>query len=148
MKLQLDMLIHGVYIVSAQYEGKRGGLAVSWATQVARGHLLICVGKQSATRELILASKAFGLSMLTQEQLDIARVFGAQSSRKVDKFKDVAYHTGETGSPLLDACAATFDCKVVNVYDYESKKLIVGQIVAIERLQEKDEPFIYKEEDY
>jgi flavin reductase (DIM6/NTAB) family NADH-FMN oxidoreductase RutF len=148
MKLRHDMLTQGVYVVCAQHEGQRRGLAVAWATQVGTDRILICVGKQSATRELILASQAFGLSVLAREQIDVARTFGRQSSRRTDKFTAIGCHTAVTGSPLLDDCAAAFDCKVVAVYDHGSQKLIVGQIVAAERLKEVHEPLIYREEDY
>ena len=148
MKLRHDMLTHGVYIVCAQHEGKRGGLAVAWATQVATDRILICVGSQSATRELILASEAFGLSVLTREQVDVARAFGTQSSRQVDKFAGLGVHTAETGSPLLDDSAMTLDCRVDAVHDDGSEKLIVGRVVAAERLKEEYEPLIYSEEDY
>lgn len=148
MQLRHDMLTHGVYVVCAQHEGRKGGLAVAWATQVAKDRILICVGKQSATRELILASRAFGLSVLTKEQVHVARAFGTQSSRTVDKFEGIRYHTGATGSPLLEDCAATFDCRVEAVHDDETEKLIVGRIVAHGRLREAYEPLIYREEDY
>lgn len=148
MKLRHDMLAHGVNVVCAQHEGRQGGLAVAWATQVAADHVLICVGAQSATRELILASKAFGLSVLTREQIDVARAFGTRSSRDVDKFERVGYHTAVTGSPLLDNCAAALDCEVEAVYDFREEKLIVGHILAAERRTETYEPLIYKEEDY
>lgn len=148
MKLRHDMLTHGVNIVCAQHEGKQGGLAVAWATQVAADRFLICVGKQSATRQLILASGAFGLSVLTREQVEVARWFGRRSSRDVDKFASVGYHTAATGSPLLDECAATFDCTVETVFDLHDEKLIIGKIVAAECLQEVYEPLVYHEEDY
>jgi flavin reductase (DIM6/NTAB) family NADH-FMN oxidoreductase RutF len=148
MDLRHDMLTHGVNVVCAQHEGKLGGLAVAWATQVAKNRILICVGQQSGTRELILASEAFGVSLLTREQVEVARVFGTQSSRHVDKFEGIGYHTGKTGSPLLDDCAATFDCMVQEVYDHGTQKLIVGQIVAVEWLREEYEPLIYREKDY
>lgn len=148
MKLRHDMLTHGVNVVCAQHEGRLGGLAVAWATQVARDRILICVGKQSATRELILSSRAFGLSVLCREQLDVARLFGTRSSRRVNKFEEIGYHRAETGSPLLDDCAATFDCRVQVVYDLATEKLIVGRIVAAERLRDEYEPLIYREEDY
>ena len=148
MKLRHDMLTHGVYVVCAEHEGKRSGLAVAWATQAASDRILICVGKQSATRALILSSGAFGLSILTQEQVEMARDFGTRSSLDVDKFEDADCHTAETGSPLLDECAATFDCRVDAVYDHGDLKLIIGRIVAAERLQETYEPLIYREEDY
>jgi flavin reductase (DIM6/NTAB) family NADH-FMN oxidoreductase RutF len=148
VQLRHDMLAHGVNIVCAQHNGERGGLAVAWATQVATNRVLICVGKQSATRELILASKAFGLSVLRRGQVGIARGFGRRSSRDVDKFESVGWHTRETGSPLLDDCAIALDCRVIAVHDLYGQKLIIGQVVAAEQLQEAFEPLIYREEDY
>lgn len=148
MKLRHDMLTHGVQVICAAHEGRRGGLTVAWATQVGRERILICVGAQSATRELILDSGAFGLSILTRDQVDVARHFGRRSSRQVDKLDGWAYHTAETGSPLLDHCAATFDCRVIATYDLDREKLIVGQIVAAERNKEQYEPLIYHQEDY
>jgi len=142
------MLTHGVYIVCTQHEGKLGGLAVAWATQVAQDRILICVGSGSATRELILASKAFGLSLLTKGQVELARAFGRRSIRNADKFAGVDYHTLVTGSPLLDDCAATFDCQLEAVHDDGQRKLIVGRIVAMERLKEQYEPLIYRAADY
>ena len=148
MKLTHDMLTHGVNIVCAEHKGKRGGLAVAWATQVATDRVLICVGRQSVTRELILSSQAFGLSVLATDQVEVGRAFGRRSSRDVDKFEGVGYHTVETGSPLLDDCAITLDCRVETVFERSSQKLIIGQVVAAERLREEYEPLIYREEDY
>ena len=101
MDLRHDMLTHGVNIVTAGHEGRLAGLAVAWATQTATNRILICVGKQSATREVILAAGAFSLSVLRQDQLEIARRFGRTSSRDTDKFAGLAHHAAETGSPLL-----------------------------------------------
>jgi flavin reductase (DIM6/NTAB) family NADH-FMN oxidoreductase RutF len=154
MELGHDMLTHGVNVVCAQHDGKLGGLTVAWATQVAKNRILICVGQQSATRDLILASQAFGLSVLTAEQIDVARHFGTQSSRTTNKLEDVWYHTAETGSPLLDDCAAAFDCRVQAVFDLDldaglpTEKLIVGEVVSAEQNLQEYEPLIYRETDY
>ena len=148
MKLRNDMLNHGVNVVTAQDEGRRGGLAVAWATQMATDRALICVGKQSTTRELILGSKAFGLSVLAQQHLDIARRFGQGQSRDMDKFEGLGVHTATTGSPLLDDCAAALDCEVEMVYDQEGGlKLILGRVVAAEQLMAEHDPLVYRDED-
>jgi flavin reductase (DIM6/NTAB) family NADH-FMN oxidoreductase RutF len=148
MDLKHDMLTHGVNIVTAEHEGQRRGLAVAWATQCGTDHVVIAVGSHSATRELILASGAFGLNVLAREHLSVARVFGTQSSRDVDKFEGLSCHTAETGSPLLDDCAVALDCRVEAAHDTGWTKLIVGQIVAAERRMEEFEPLIYRESDY
>jgi flavin reductase (DIM6/NTAB) family NADH-FMN oxidoreductase RutF len=148
MELRHDMLAHGVNIVCAVHDGRRGGLAVAWATQVSTDHVLICVGAQSTTRELILASRAFGLSVLTRDQIRVARSFGRQSSRDVDKLERIAYHTAETGSPLLDQCAIALDCRVVAVHDFGREKLIIGHVVAAEERTTDYEPLIYRQDQY
>ena len=148
MDTRYDMLAHGVNVVCAQCEDRRGGLAVAWATQTAVDRVLICVGQQSWTRELILTSGAFGLSLLADDQLDVARCFGTQSSRDVDKFEGLDWHTGDTGSPLLDDCIVALDCVVENSYDEGSTKLIVGQVVKAEYLKTAKTPLIYRQDDY
>jgi len=143
------MLAMGVSVVAAQHQGKRGGLAVAWACQTAVDGVLICVGSQSFTRGLIIESSAFGVSVLAKPQLDIARRFGTRSSRDVDKFQGLGWHAGETGSPLLDDCAATLDCRVAEVFDLpDGHKLIAGRVAAYERLWKDYEPLLYREEDY
>jgi flavin reductase (DIM6/NTAB) family NADH-FMN oxidoreductase RutF len=148
MKLRHDMLTHGVNIVCAQHEGKKGGLAVAWATQIDTDYILICVGSQSATREIILNSRAFGLSVLAKDQVDVARLFGGKSSRKVNKFEKIGHHTAKTGSPLLNDCVVALDCEVEDIHDHGTEKLIIGRIVAAEFIQEEYEPLIYRERDY
>jgi 3-hydroxy-9,10-secoandrosta-1,3,5(10)-triene-9,17-dione monooxygenase reductase component len=142
------MLAHGVNIVCAEHKGRRGGLAVAWATQTGTEGVLICVGSQSVTRELILASRAFGLSVLAGDQVEVARLFGRNSSRDVDKFEGLGWHTAVTGSPLLDDCLVALDCRVEEVHDRDSAKLIVGRIVGAELRRESGEPLIYREGDY
>lgn len=148
MKLKNDMLTHGVNIVCAEHEGKKGGLAVAWATQIDTDYILICVGSQSATRELILNSRAFGLSVLAKGQEDVAKVFGGRSSRKVNKFEKIGYHAAKTGSPLLDDCVAAFDCQVEVIHDHGDEKLIIGRIVAAKFIRKEYEPLVYREGDY
>ena len=148
MNLRHDMLVHGVYIVTASHQGQIGGLALAWATQVAKDQVLICVSSQSASRDLILESRAFGLNILRSDQAALAYSFGRSSIRDRNKFEGITYRTGDTGSPLLDDCAISLDCKVHAVYDHESNKLIIGRVVSILRHVEQYEPLIYRQEDY
>lgn len=148
MDVRHDMLSHGVYIITAQHEQRLGGLAVAWGMQVAKDAFLICVGKQSATRPLILDANAFGLNVLRSDQVAVGNWFGRQSVRHIDKFDGVKHHFAETGSPLLEDCGAAYDCKVKDVFDLGTQKLIVGQVVFIEKHAESFTPLIYREEDY
>ena len=149
MDLKHDMLSHGVYIVTASHGGKRAGLALAWATQLAKDKVVVCVGAQSWTRNLILSSGAFGLSALARDQIDIARRFGGFSSKDTDKFAGLETFTDTTGSPLLRDCGLWLDCKVEQVLEPDpTHKLIVGTVVAVGRPRPKYERLIYVEEEY
>ena len=142
-----DMLVHGVTIVCAASEGSARGLAVAWTAQAGTEHVVLSIGSQSATREFILQSGAFGMSLLAEDQLALARRFGSTSSRDVDKLAGTPWHVAETGSPLLDDCLATLDCRVADVHDLGDLKLIVGRVVAFERRWD-GRPLLFREGDY
>ena len=149
MKMRDDMLTHGVYIVTAQFDDEKRGLAVAWACQAGIERILILVGSQSTTREQILASGAFGFNILYEGQQESAKKFGTTSSVQVDKFEGIKWHTGETGSPLMDDCGIALDCRVEAVHNSEEDaKLIIGKVVKGELLKEGYSPLIYTSSDY
>lgn len=148
MKLRHDLLVHGVYIITARAGERAGGLAVAWSTQVGTDRFLIAVGKQSATRELILTSGAFGLHVLRTDQVAIGNWFGRQSIRHADKFEDIPVLPGKSGAPILEDCGAAYSCEVDDVFERGAQKLIVGRILRVEIEPGVFQPLIYREEDY
>ena len=151
MKFRTDTLVHGVSIVTASHDGRKAGLAVAWATQVASDRVLICVGNQSYTRVLILESGWFGMSLLRVDQRDLAALFGRTSSLKIDKFTGLAVFFGEHGMPLLADCAGSLECEVVDVFTTGkdgSDRLIIGRIAACHNYQPDIERLVYRSEDY
>ena len=148
MDCRNDMLSHNVNIVASCHEGRHAGLAVAWATQCAVERIVICIGGWSATREIILASNAFALSVLRSNQMELSRLFGTNSSNDIDKFQGLATHTAETGSLLLDDAVAAFDCRVDNVFDDTTTKIIVGRIIHTELPEIRPAPLPYCCDDY
>ena len=148
METTFDMLRQVVAVVTAAKDGARRGLAVAWSTQVAPDSILVCVGQQSATREWILETGAFGYNMLRSDQLELARRFGLQSSAKVDKFEGLETYTAETGAPLLKDCLESLDCRVETVFDLHTHKLIVGKVAARDAHAADAQPLIYRQADY
>jgi flavin reductase (DIM6/NTAB) family NADH-FMN oxidoreductase RutF len=144
-----DLLAHGVTVVTARNDGRAGGLAVAWATQVSAKRILICVGKQSTTRELISGSGAFTVSALRKDQVEVARKFGRGHSADVDKFEGIPHHAADSGAPVLDDCAAWFDCRVVDTFELDDGHLLfVGDIVAGEVREPVTDRLIYRQSDY
>ena len=82
MKLTYDMLVQGVYIVTAKHKGKTGGMAAAWATQADKNRIAVCMGSQSATRKLVLSSGAFGFHILGSGQQALGKKFGTPPARR------------------------------------------------------------------
>lgn len=79
---------YGLYILSAHQDGKDNGCIINTVTQVTNtpNRIMIAVNKQNYTHDMIDATKAFNVSILTtQAPFEIFTRFGFQSGRNVDK---------------------------------------------------------------
>src|SRR5215831_579920 len=78
-----------LWLVTAAYGGRRGGLIATTVTQASivesMPRQLITVGKHHNTHELIEGSGAFAMHLIDETQLDLVWRFGLQSGRDVDK---------------------------------------------------------------
>lgn len=149
LDMRLDMLVQGVNIVTCGRDGKQTGMTCAWASQVSKELVMVCMGWQSATRQMIEETGVFSINVLRRDQLPIARHFGTGTSASVDKFKGINTQTGVTGVPLLIESPISLECRVQNTYDPDPNELIiVGKVVNMERRQERFEPLIFKQEDY
>lgn len=142
------MLVQGVYIVTAKHGKKTGGMAAAWATQADRNRVAVCMGSQSATRKLVLASRAFGFHILGAGQQKLGKLFGTASSAKVDKFRGIRTRKARTGAPIFNRCVAWFDCRVERAATAGDHKLIVGRIVAAGRGSVRGRPIVYRSGEY
>jgi len=148
MKLRYDMLVQGVYIVAARHRGKVAGMAASWATQADVNRVAVCMGSQSATRKLVLASRAFGFHVLGRGQKALGRKFGSTSSSKVDKFRGMKVGKAKTGAPIFKDCRTWFDCRLEKAISAGDHKIIIGRIVAAGHGKRRAAPLVYRQEDY
>ena len=109
-----------VWIVTAAAGGRRGGLVATWVSQASidREHPIVMAGiaPNHFTAELIDASQAFGLHLITEGQVDHAWNFGVGSGRDRDKLAGIETSVKETGSPILRECLAWLDCRVFGAH--------------------------------
>ncbi len=87
----LFKLSYGLFVLTAQKDGKDNGCIINTAGQVTNtpNRISIAVDKTNFTHDLVMASGKFNLSILS-EQADFSTFqhFGFQSGRDVDKFAD------------------------------------------------------------
>jgi flavin reductase (DIM6/NTAB) family NADH-FMN oxidoreductase RutF len=122
-----------VWLVTARAGERRGGLIATFvnpATIVPElPRVVVGLARQHHTWELIEASGAFALHLLSEQHLDWVWRFGLESGREQDKFADLAWHAETTGSPLLEEAIGWLDCRVEARLDSGDRTLYLGEVV-------------------
>ena len=143
----LFKISYGLYAVCSKSGSKLNGYISNTVFQVTAepAQFAISCSKNNFTTNLIEDSKAFSVSVLEKDTgANIIGTFGYRSGKDTEKFLEVKYKTGKTGSPiLLDNTVAWFECRVVNSIDLGSHKLFFGELVDSELCLPGHEPLTY-----
>jgi flavin reductase (DIM6/NTAB) family NADH-FMN oxidoreductase RutF len=122
-----------VWLVTAQAGSHRGGLIATFVSQATivpdLPRILLGVAKTHHTWKLIESSAAFALHLLGEEQIELVWRFGLESGRDVDKFANLPYQTGNTGSPLLENAVGWLDCRVETKLDVGDRTIYLAEVV-------------------
>lgn len=87
-------LTYGLFVLTSRLDGKDSGCIINTAGQVTStpNRISITVNKDNYTHDLVMKSKKFNLSILSEKaDFEIFKHFGFQSGRTVDKFQDYAH---------------------------------------------------------
>jgi flavin reductase (DIM6/NTAB) family NADH-FMN oxidoreductase RutF len=138
---------YGLYAVCSKSGSKLNGYISNTVFQVTSepARFAISCSKNNFSENIIAESKAFSISVLEKDTgPNILGTFGYKSGKDTEKFKDINYKTGKTGSPiLLDNTIAWFECKVINSFDVGSHMLFIGELVDSELCMTEKEPLTY-----
>lgn len=123
-----------VAVVGVRREDITGGLTAAWVTRVSidPALLLVSIGHQRYTHELLQGAEQFTVSVLAEDQVPVARLFGLKSRREVDKWAEVDHDLLGEGIPALRHCTARFLCRVRDVFRTGDHDCYVGEIVSAE----------------
>jgi flavin reductase (DIM6/NTAB) family NADH-FMN oxidoreductase RutF len=91
--------------------------------------LIAGIGRHHHTWALIQRSHAFAAHLLREDRADLFWRFGIGSGRDANKFADLRWHPGSTGSPVLDEALAWVDCAVETELDIGDRTIFVAAIV-------------------
>ncbi|MFO7651722.1 MAG: rubredoxin [bacterium] len=142
----LSALTYGLYVVTARQGEKRNGLVVNTVVQVAGSpcEVLVSVGKQNYTHDMLSSTGLFGVSVLEQDTpLPFIGLFGFKSGRDIDKFATAAHVDGATGVPLLtEHTLATIEARVRTSVDCGSHTTFIATVVE-SQLVRQGEPLTY-----
>jgi flavin reductase (DIM6/NTAB) family NADH-FMN oxidoreductase RutF len=130
----LGRIPSGLFILTAKYEDKRGGMLCSWVQQVCFAPAMVCVavGKGRPIMHLISESRKFGLCQLSKNDKMLLKRFGGGTDPGEDPFLslDMVHHS-VTGVPVINSALASLECELSNHLDVEGDHdLFVGHVKA------------------
>lgn len=128
----LFKLSYGLFVLTARQNGRDNGCIINTAIQAADGKLTIAVNKQNLTHDMIQATGAFTVSVLSEKaSYDLFKRFGFQSGRNVEKFDGFdAVARGQNGLLYVtEGTNAYLSGKVTATLDLGSHTLFVADIV-------------------
>lgn len=122
-----------VWLVTAAAAGRRGGLIATFVCQAAASpdqpRVLLGLANQHHTRDLVEASGAFALHLLSADNLELVWDFGLGTGRGRDKFAGRAATTTTSGSPLVAEAIGWLDCRVEARQDVGDRTLYTAEVV-------------------
>jgi flavin reductase (DIM6/NTAB) family NADH-FMN oxidoreductase RutF len=126
-------LSYGLFVLSAKEGDKDNGCIVNTVTQITASPLRIsvAVNKANFTREMILNTGEFNVSILTESApFRIFENFGFHSGRDTDKFASFANKTRAANGILYlnDHANAIISAKVTESIDYETHTLFIADV--------------------
>jgi flavin reductase (DIM6/NTAB) family NADH-FMN oxidoreductase RutF len=135
----------GVYVIGVADGERRNAFTAAWLSQVSFDPLLLAlsVNPSHASWPLLLAGGGFLVNVLSREQLDLARHFGTQSARDVDKLSGITWRPGSSGAPILDGALAWLDCRLVQRVAAGDHEIVLARPVAGEILRPDAAPLLY-----
>ena len=130
----LQLLPSPVVIVGAADGPLRGGLTAAWVTRVSTAPplLAVAVSPLRHTHGMLHDGGEFTVSVLREEQVEVARLFGLQSGRDLDKWERTPAVLLGGGVPALRDCAARMLCRLVGRHPAGDHDLLVGEVLASE----------------
>jgi flavin reductase (DIM6/NTAB) family NADH-FMN oxidoreductase RutF len=118
----------GVTVVTTRdREGRPSGLTASAFTSVSLSPplVLVCVDHAATAHPDFRERGWFAINVLRREQEALSRRFAVSGG---DKFRDVPYHDGSSGLPLLDDTLATLECRIVDAHEAGDHTIFIGLV--------------------
>jgi Conserved protein/domain typically associated with flavoprotein oxygenases, DIM6/NTAB family len=126
-------LTYGLFVLTAKDGDKDNGCIINTATQITMSppRISIAVNKANFTHDMILKTKMFNLSILTENApYQVFEQFGLQSGRDTDKFAGSDYNTrAENGLRYLPKYTnGVISAQTIDTFDYGTHTLFIADI--------------------
>jgi flavin reductase (DIM6/NTAB) family NADH-FMN oxidoreductase RutF len=102
------------------------GLTVNSFTSVSLEPLLVlvCLDRKLSSLDAFERSKWFGVSMLSEDQEELSRLFARRDSERPESL----YFEGKFGMPLLKNALAVMECETVEIHSGGDHLIFLGEV--------------------
>lgn len=139
----------GVTVVTTDGPEGRAGLTVSSLCSLSMEppSVLICVHRESRALTTLLENGQFVANVLAAGQSRVSDSFaGVVPELREDRFAAGAWSTVKSEVPALDGALCNFDCRVAQVFDFGSHRIVAGEVIGV-RVGASD-PLVYSDRAY
>jgi len=121
----------GVTVITTEVDGRLHGFTANAVTSVSLDPLLllVCVDKRAYAHGELARARAFGVSILAEDQRDISNVFAKSAEPEAGSLRGVAFRRGVTAVPLLDGAIACLECTTERAVDGGDHTIYLGRVL-------------------
>ncbi len=135
-----------VVTVKSEQEGVKGMTATSFSSvSLEPPQILVCIHEKADTGKVILEQNKFAVNILNSEQQDVSNQFAGANSQE-ERFANVDWEEGKTGSPVLKNSLASLECTLVQQVKAGTHWIIIGQVESV--TQNQGAPLLYFDSAY
>ncbi len=123
----------GVTVVWAGVGEEAQGLTVGSFCSVSLEPplVLICLRQDSSSHDFIDGAGGFTVSILGEDQEDVARRFADSSLSPMERLDEVEWRPGASGAPILEEAIAWLECRLESSHPAGDHSIFVGRVVAL-----------------
>lgn len=133
----IKKIVQGMYVLTT----KGGGCIVDSVSQVSGGDsplIAVSVMKTNYTNELLKKNDKFGLSVIgTKTKPEIIKTFGFNSSRDIDKFKEIDI-TEIEGINIIKESLGYMICEIVDSIENDTHTLFIGKLIEADMFKDEE----------
>ncbi|MBR1797484.1 MAG: flavin reductase [Clostridiales bacterium] len=136
-------LTYGLFVLTAQQDGKDNGCIVNTVQQVTTepNRIIVAINKNNLTHDMVLNTGVFNVSVLSEDsKFATYKHWGMQSGKDVDKLLEISYSRSSNGLVYIadEQTNAYLSAKVVSATDLGTHTLFLADVTDAEVLSDTE----------
>ena len=139
----------GVAVVTSRWGDSEHGMTVNSLSSVCLDPAMVSVNLAHGTRtqQMVEQSGFFGVTILAEDQAEIADRFAGRIAEEQDRFHGLELYILDSGAAMIRSGLVSLDCRVVQSIALTHSTLYIAEVIAVQHNRAGD-PLIYHQRVY